>query len=67
MANNSSSCPKLKLNSGYEIPLVGLGTFDSNNQEKMTDLLRESFSKLEKLKNDKIKIKLKNKDFKYIK
>jgi hypothetical protein len=33
----------------------------------MTDLLRESFSKIEKLKKDKIKIKLKNKNFKYIK
>jgi diketogulonate reductase-like aldo/keto reductase len=44
--------PTLKLNSGFEIPLVGLGTFDSKSEEKMTDILRNAFS------NKKIELRL---------
>jgi len=35
--------PTLKLNDGNEIPLVGLGTFDSKNAEIFTDLLSSAF------------------------
>lgn len=38
-----TSYPTIKLNNGYEMPLVGLGTFLSKNDQIMTDLLRSAF------------------------
>ena len=33
----------IKLNSGYDMPTIGLGTFLSKNEGIMTELIRASF------------------------
>ena len=40
--------PVTMLNNGLKMPLVGLGTFQSQNEDSMIELLRCAFSKLEK-------------------